>query len=88
MEYDLIHIPSTNRFEIVFGEDTAYVEYTLHDGCLDIEHTFVPQPLEGQGIAGRLVKGAYDYALANQLKPAATCSYAVAWLQRHPEYNR
>jgi uncharacterized protein len=30
---------------------------------------------------------AYDFALENALKPIATCSYAVIWLQRHPEYQ-
>ena len=34
-----------------------------------------------------LVKAAYDYALDNELVPVATCSYAVKWLERHPEYN-
>jgi hypothetical protein len=27
------------------------------------------------------------FALENGYKPVATCSYAVVWLQRHPEYN-
>lgn len=85
MEYPITHLHETNRFEINAGEDTAYVEYSLHDNGLDIEHTYVPKTLEGQGLAGALVKTAYDYALANNLEPIATCSYAVAWLKRHPE---
>lgn len=88
MDYQIIHLQEDNRFEIRMNENTAYVEYTLHDGNLDIEHTFVPKQLEGQGMAASLVKTAYDYALASNLKPLATCSYAVAWLNRHPEYNR
>lgn len=88
MEYQIIHLQEDNRFEVKIGEDTAYVEYTLHSESLDIEHTFVPKPMEGQGLAAALVKSAYDYALANHLKPLATCSYAVAWLERHPEYKR
>ena len=39
------------------------------------------------GIASALVKVAYDYALTNELVPMATCSYAVVWLERHPEYK-
>ena len=88
MEYQITHSKETHRFEINAGEDTAYVEYTLHDDNLDIEHTFVPKAWEGQGLAGALVKAAYDYALANNLKPVGTCTYAVAWLKRHPEYIR
>lgn len=62
------------------------VEYIVSDGMLNIIHTFVPQALEGQGIASQLVKYAYDYALEQGLRPIATCSYARAWLKRHPEY--
>lgn len=88
MDYQITHLQEKNRFEINIDEDIAYVEYTLHNGGLDIEHTFVPKSLEGQGLAGALVKKAYDYALENKLKPLATCSYAIAWLERHPEYKR
>ena len=67
---------------------TAYVEYDLHDGVLDILHTYVPKPLEGRGIASKLVRAAYDYARKQGLEPTGTCSYAVAWLEKHPEYGR
>ncbi|MDD4514342.1 GNAT family N-acetyltransferase [Massilibacteroides sp.] len=88
MDYQIIHLKDLQRFEINDGENTAYVEYTLHDGNLDIEHTYVPKLWEGKGLASALVKEAYDYALENKLKPVGTCSYAVTWLQRHPEYVR
>ena len=45
------------------------------------------QRLGEEAFASALVKAAYDYARANGLKPIATCSYAVVWLQRHPEYQ-
>lgn len=67
---------------------TAYVEYEINNFELDIKHTIVPPPLEGQGIASQLVKYVYDYALKEGLKPVATCSYAQIWLKRHPEYTK
>ena len=48
---------------------------------LDILHTFVPKPLEGQGIASELVKFVYDYALEQGFGVSATCSYAAKWLE-------
>ncbi len=66
----------------------ASVEYILNEGVLDIQHTYVPAPLEGKGIASQLVKFVYDYACENGLEPAATCSYAQAWLKRHPDYEK
>lgn len=85
MEYKIEHQPEQKLFKTEVEGRTAFVQYRLLNGGLDIIHTIVPRPLEGQGIAAALVKAAYDYAVANGLKPKATCSYAVAWLQRHPE---
>lgn len=85
MEYVIEHLPEQKMFKTEVEGRTAFVQYRLMNGSLDIIHTIVPRPLEGQGIAAALVKATYDYALANGLKPKATCTYAVAWLQRHPE---
>ena len=73
-EYEVIHRPERNRFELEKNGMTAFVEYEVEDGALDIMHTIVPPPLEAT----------YKYASAQGLKPKATCSYAVAWLKRHP----
>lgn len=75
--------------KVIITEDgnDASVEYDVHDGTLDIVHTFVPHPLEGRGIASQLVRTAYDYAREKGLKPTATCTYAKAWLDRHPDYR-
>lgn len=88
MNYQITHRPDHQRFETVHEGKTAFVEYRLTDGdMLDIIHTIVPREIEGRGIASALVEAAYDYALANGMKPQATCSYAVTWLKRHPEYG-
>ena len=88
MEYEIEHQPEQKLFKTEVEGRTAFVQYRLLNGGLDIIHTIVPRPLEGLGIAAALVKAAYDYAVANGLKPKATCSYAVAWLQRHPEVTK
>jgi len=87
MEYNIVHQPGQQLFKTEVEGRTAFVQYRLIEGSLDIIHTQVPIPLEGRGIAGALVKAAYDYALDNGLKLKATCSYAVKWLERHPELS-
>ena len=67
---------------------TAFVQYRIFGDSIYFIHTFVPRLIEGRGIAATLVKAAYDYALANGMKPKATCSYAVRWLERHPELDK
>ena len=80
MEYTVNHYPEKHRFEVVD------VEYRLRGDALDIIHTIVPKNLEGRGIAATLVETAYKYAKEQGLRPLATCSYAVVWLKRHPEF--
>lgn len=85
MEYPITHYPQQNRFDTIVEGETAHVEYRLVEESLDIIHTIVPKPLAGRGVAAALVKEAYRYAIANKLKPKATCPYAIMWLQRHPQ---
>lgn len=88
MKYDIVHHPEKYSFEFKKDGMVAFVQYRLVGNNLDVIHTIVPEPLEGQGIAASLVKAAFDYALENQLTPRATCSYAVAWLKRHQDYAK
>ena len=87
METKIIHRPERHRFETVKDGYTAYVEYSISDNGLNILHTIVPDEISGQGIASQLVKEAYDYARKHSLKPVATCSYEVAWLEKHKDYK-
>lgn len=84
---EITHDENRRRFWVTVDGYTAYVDYRLADGGLDIRHTIVPKEIGGRGIASALVKAAYDYACDGGLQPVATCSYAVVWLQRHPEYR-
>ncbi len=81
-----IHKPETNRFELSEDGRTAYVEYQIHDGCIDILHTIVPTQLENRGIGSALVKTTYDWGKTQNLKPRGSCRFADAWLARHEEY--
>ena len=84
---EITHDIDNNKFLAKVDGYIAYVTYRINAGQLDIRHTIVPPEIGGRGIAAQLVKATYDYALQQQLKPVATCSYAVVWLQRHPEYK-
>ena len=81
------HDASRQEFYVELEGHRAHVAYQIHDEGLDIRHTIVPEAIGGKGIASALVKAAYDYGRCKGLKAIATCSYAVVWLQRHPEYQ-
>lgn len=83
----ITHNNEKQRFEIVVDGVKAYVVYHIEDGKLDIRHTIVPEEIGGRGIASALVKATYDYAIEHNRRCVATCSYAMMWLKRHPEYH-
>lgn len=87
MDYEITHLPEKNKFVTEVDGETAWVEYNIYGDYLNITHTYVPVVIGGRGIAAALVKATYTYALEHNMRPQATCSYAVVWLQRHPEFN-
>ena len=82
---EVVHNPSRNRFEATVDGQLCRLEYRMHDGVMNIHHTEVPAALGGRGLGGMLVAAALAYARANALKVMTTCSYARAWINRHPE---
>lgn len=86
MTMNIQHDASRHRFTAMVDGHEGYVEYERRDGVMAITHTIVPPAIGGQGIAGKLVRSAFDYARAEGLKVTPLCSYADAWAGRHPEY--
>lgn len=81
------HEPARNRFTVSVEGHRGWVEYSIADGVMTIEHTIVPASIGGRGIAGTLVRTALDHARAEGLKVRPACSYADAWMKKHPEYD-
>ncbi len=69
------------------GAVVAEVTFPTRNGVSTINHTFVDPSLRGEGIASKLVQLAVDKIQAEGNKIAATCSYALAWFKRHPQYH-
>ena len=78
-----------SRFEIAEDGQTAYLEFELDGaGWMTIWHTEVPEALRGRGLATELVKSAFDYAKANELRVDVICPIALGYLEQHPELRR
>ena len=60
-------------------------KYRIYGKVMMLTHTGVPKALRGRGIAAALVQAALDHARAKGLKVRPDCSYAEAYMQRHPE---
>lgn len=80
-----------NRIALLDGGGRAIAEITFPDideDTVDINHTFVDESLRGQGMAGKLMEAAVNQIQSQGKKAVPTCSYAVKWFVKHPEYNK
>lgn len=87
MIYSIGHSQKKNRFEVECLGQTAFWEYIVAEGVMEIRHTIVPAELEGQGIGSALVKQALEYARDNHLNVTASCDFAENYILRHKEYG-
>lgn len=75
-----------NRFELKFGDETAFLLYKKIHGQIHLIHTEVPVALRGTGLGSKLVEGALQLADQSRLKVVPQCPFGVEILKRHPEY--
>lgn len=87
MPFAIQHDRAAGRFETMVDGETCLLDYGLAAGVMTITHTEVPAAVGGRGIAAALVREALTTARAEDWKVVPACSYAAAWMQRHPEFN-
>ncbi|WP_183098744.1 GNAT family N-acetyltransferase [Nocardioides pelophilus] len=81
--------PERSRFEIhtADGRLAGFAEYRAGDGVRDFVHTVVKDEFEGQGIGGKLARGALDATRDDGLRVIATCPFIKGWIGKHPDYQ-
>jgi predicted GNAT family acetyltransferase len=81
----VIHNEKEHRFEASVDGQLALITYRLFPGKLYLDHTEVPESLEGHGLAAKLTRTALDFARAHHLRVAPLCPYASAYMRKHKE---
>jgi predicted GNAT family acetyltransferase len=89
---DLRDVRSEQRFEQGFIDEqgetrTVFADYAVQGDTRVILHVEADPALRGSGAAGRFMQALAEHARAEGLKLQPRCSYAVAWLKRHPEFD-
>ena len=87
MSFVIEHDRAAHRFETRVDGIRCELDYTLVSGVMTITHTGVPAAVGGRGIASALVQAAFTAARGEGWKVVPACSYASAWIQRHPEHR-
>jgi uncharacterized protein len=77
--------PARQRFEMVEQGQTVFADYRRDGRRLFIDHVEAPVSLRGTGAAGRFMEGLVAAAQQEGSTIVPICSYAVAWLRRHPQ---
>jgi uncharacterized protein len=76
---------TAKRFEAVVDGHACVAHYRLFGRTMMLTHTGVPAALRGRGIAAALVAAALGHARQRGWRVRPDCSYAEAYMQRHPE---
>ena len=69
------------------GKTIAEVTFPpVSESTVNINHTFVDDSLRGQGVANGLLLAVAQLLREKQMKAYPTCSYAIHWFAKHPEF--
>ncbi|NUZ07833.1 N-acetyltransferase [Schlegelella sp. ID0723] len=88
MQPTITHQPDQHRFVAELDGARGNLAYELGDGLMTITHTHVASELEGRGVGAALVEAALDLARRQGLKVRPVCSYANAYMKKHPEADK
>jgi predicted GNAT family acetyltransferase len=87
-ELELIDNTSEQRFEMSVDDELAFIEYQKSNDTVKLIHTEVSPLLEGKGAATAIIEKTLFHLEANHFKLIALCPFVVAYLKRHPEWQR
>lgn len=78
------HDRNAQAFTAEVDGHRAALDYTLADRVMTITHTGVPQAISGRGVAAELMRAALSAAKAAGWQVEPACSYAAAYMSKHP----
>lgn len=79
-----------NKFYVGENENNPKAEITFvphDDSSMTIDHTFVSDDFQGQGLGQQLVKKAADYARSNHKTIIPKCTFAKKILESNSNYQ-
>jgi uncharacterized protein len=79
------HDAAGHRFTAEVDGSHAQLDYTLAGTVMTITHTRVPAAIGGRGVAAELTRTALSAARAAGWSVNPACSYAAAYMAKHPQ---
>jgi len=85
-DFKIINNESESCFEVSVNGLLSKLDYIQDKDTFVITHVGVHPGLRGQGVAGKLTQAGLEFAKAKSLRVIPMCSYAAAYIRRHPQY--
>lgn len=85
---NLINNEALHRFELQVEGFIAWMDYKRAGRRLTLVHTETPEAIRGRGVAAALVERVLRYAEDHDLRIVVRCSYAQAYILKHPEWKK
>jgi predicted GNAT family acetyltransferase len=81
------HNAAERRYELDTEHGLAIAVYQERGDSLVFTHTEVPPADEGKGYASTLIRAALEDTHRRGLRIVPACSFVVAYVRRHPEFD-
>jgi len=85
-DLEITNNESERRFEVSINGLLSKLDYLQDEDTFVITHVGVQPELRGLGVAGKLTQASLEFAKSKSLRVIPMCSYASAFIRRHPEY--
>lgn len=79
--------PARRRYELDVEGSLAFIDYRRSGRIVTLTHAEVPEELRGGGIGSALVRGTLELARSQGDRIVPRCSFVLAYLRRHPEFD-
>ncbi|KAF8789264.1 protein NATD1-like isoform X2 [Argiope bruennichi] len=89
-QYKVEHDQNLKEFSLGTGTEKAVLQYrVLSPSKIELEHTIVPESLQGKGLGKLLAEAALEYALDKKLTVKVTCVFVQKYIEKNPkpEFN-
>jgi uncharacterized protein len=88
MNFNIKHDGKYNKFFTeVSGKESNLTYERITDNIWDYKLMFVPKNLREQGIAGKVVEFALNFARKNNIRVKASCSFVNNFIETHAEFK-
>jgi hypothetical protein len=81
------HNADRHRYELPTDHGLAIAVYRQQGDSRVFTHTEVPPEDEGKGLGAEVVRAALEDTRRQGLKIVPLCSFVVAFVRRHPEFD-